>query len=67
MFEILVRTASSPKFKPKNKKDAADATAYDNVATMEMARCANRSDVWIEGKPIKKKASPKNSHGKERI
>jgi hypothetical protein len=33
----ITHTASSPKFKPKNKKDAAEATAYDQVAALERA------------------------------
>jgi hypothetical protein len=33
----ITHTASSPKFKPKNRKDAAEATAYDQVAAFESA------------------------------
>lgn len=60
-------TASSPKLRPKNVNAAADATAYDQVASADSILCEGMKTSEIEGRPIKKKAMAKKNHGAERI
>ena len=60
-------TASSPKLSPKNKNAAAEAIAYDQVATFESALWAGSSAGDNEGRPITKNAMPKNSHGADKM
>lgn len=59
-------TASSPKLRPKNRNEAAEATAYDQVAMFDKAPWAGAKAGDIEGSPIKKKARPKKIQGADR-
>lgn len=60
------RTASSPKFRPKKRKAAADAMAYDHVAALAKAQCAGTRAVATDGRPIRKNARPKKIQGADR-
>lgn len=57
--------ASSPKLRPKKQNAAADAIAYAQVEALERATCATLRTLATDGKPIRKKAMPKNTHGAE--
>ena len=62
----MAAPASSPKLRPKKAKAAADATAYEQVATVVMILCAGIKAVEMKGSPTRRKATPKKNHGNER-
>lgn len=60
---MWTHTTSSPKLRPKNRKAAADATAYDQVAILDNVLCAEARELDKEGRPTRKNARPKKTHG----
>lgn len=65
-MSTIALTASSPKLRPKNKNAAAEATAYDQVARLVRISWAPCNALATEGRPMRKNAMAKKSHGADR-